>query len=185
MIPKLMHILSVIPSEEKAIYNIEKTWYWTFFGMVNHPKGLTTLGFANTNPNVVGTDIEPRIEREDDTETVSFNIELQQLCPFYLQNVCNLKMAHLNVNSVRRKCDPLIESLQNSVLDILMLQETKLDDSFPEGQFVTDGFRLYRKDVTSNAGGIMMYVRSDLPSGDVLIWNLLMLMSARVESSLW
>ena len=47
----------------------------------------------------------------------------------------------------------------------LMVPETKIDDSFPVDNFVIDGFstpyRLYRD---SNGGGIMVYVREDIPS---------------------
>ena len=46
-----------------------------------------------------------------------------------------------------------------------MVPETKIDDSFSVGNFVIDGFstpyRLYRD---SNGGGIMVYVREDIPS---------------------
>ena len=46
----------------------------------------------------------------------------------------------------------------NQYFDILMLQETKLDDSFPKAQF-----NMNRLDHKSNSGGIIAYVRSDIP----------------------
>ena len=48
------------------------------------------------------------------------------------------------------------------MLDALFLQETKIDESFPDGQFYIPNFNLYKKDVNSNMGGIMMYFQSDL-----------------------
>ena len=48
------------------------------------------------------------------------------------------------------------------MLDALFLQETKIDESFPDGQFYIPNFNLYKKDVNSNTGGIMMYFQSDL-----------------------
>ena len=43
--------------------------------------------------------------------------------------------------------------------------ETKIDDSFPVGNFVIDGFSTpYQLDRDSNGGGIMLYVREDIPS---------------------
>ena len=46
-----------------------------------------------------------------------------------------------------------------------MVFETKIDDSFPVGNFVIDGFSThYRLDRDSNGGGIMLYVREDIPS---------------------
>ena len=46
-----------------------------------------------------------------------------------------------------------------------MVSETKIDNSFPVGNFVIDGFSTpYRLDCHSNGGGIMLYVREDIPS---------------------
>ena len=45
-----------------------------------------------------------------------------------------------------------------------MVSETKIDN-FPVGNFVIDGFgTTYRLDRDSNGGGIMLYVREDIPS---------------------
>ena len=50
-------------------------------------------------------------------------------------------------------------------VDILLLSETKLDDSFPTAQFWLNGFcKPYRLDCISNGGGILLYVRDDIPS---------------------
>ena len=48
---------------------------------------------------------------------------------------------------------------------ILLLSETKLDDSFPTAQFLLNGFcKPYRLDLSSNSGGILLYVIDDIPS---------------------
>ena len=45
-------------------------------------------------------------------------------------------------------------------IDILMITETKLDDSFPVSQFEIDGFSTpFRLDRNKN-GGILLYIRS-------------------------
>ena len=50
-------------------------------------------------------------------------------------------------------------------VDLLLLSETKLDDSFPTAQFSLNGFcKPYRFDRSSNGGGILLYVRNDIPS---------------------
>jgi exonuclease III len=89
--------------------------------------------------------------------------DVAELNSFYAKNRYNLKVAHLNINSVRHKFLPLSNMLNKSLIDILFLQETKLDDSFPHAQFHVQNYVLYRKDVTSNCGGLMALVRSDLP----------------------
>ena len=53
--------------------------------------------------------------------------------------------------------------MEQSMLDVLMIQETKLDDSFPNNQFSIANFKSYRKDFTAKSGGLVMYIRSDLP----------------------
>ena len=45
-----------------------------------------------------------------------------------------LIIAHLNINSIRNKFGSFSFMIENNV-DILLISETKLDDSFPLGQF--------------------------------------------------
>ena len=57
-------------------------------------------------------------------------------------------------------------SLQQTVLsktDILLLSETKIDDSFPNSQFYAEGFKMYRKDRTKTGGGLLLYINENLP----------------------
>ena len=82
---------------------------------------------------------------------------------FYTKNIKNLKIGHVNINSIRHKFLPLEEVLKKNVLDILIIQETKLDNSFPVAQFLVDEFVMYRNDFRNDSGGLMMFVRGDLP----------------------
>ena len=51
------------------------------------------------------------------------------------------------------------------MLHILIITETKLDDTFPVSQFHIDGFsKPYRLDRNRNGGGVIIYVREDIPS---------------------
>ena len=46
-----------------------------------------------------------------------------------------------------------------------MISETKVDDSFPDGQFFLDGFGTpFRLDRNGNGGGIMLFTRNDIPA---------------------
>ena len=74
-----------------------------------------------------------------------------------------MKCAHLNINSVRHKFAPLVDVLSRSMIDILSLQETKIDESFPCSQFSVPGYLLHRKDYKENCGGLIMLIRDDLP----------------------
>ena len=46
-----------------------------------------------------------------------------------------------------------------------MVLETKLDESFPIGQFIIEGLGIpYRVDRNGDGGGLMLFVRVDIPS---------------------
>ena len=46
-----------------------------------------------------------------------------------------------------------------------MISDTKLDPSFPNGEFHSHDFsEPYRFDRNGNGGGILLYIREDVPS---------------------
>ena len=70
----------------------------------------------------------------------------------------------VNINSVRNKFDAHRE-IASQNLDILVIAETKIDASFPLGQFAIEGFATpFRLDRNANGGGLLVYVRCDIPS---------------------
>ena len=54
-------------------------------------------------------------------------------------NINKLIFGHLNINSLKNKFDLFSEPVKGSI-DILMVSETKLDDSFSKDQFLIEGF---------------------------------------------
>ena len=70
---------------------------------------------------------------------------------------------HLNVNSYRHKFGYISDMLNKQCVDYLAISETKLDDNFPKSQFMVEGYSLYRQDLTNSSGGLIVYVRDDLP----------------------
>ena len=80
------------------------------------------------------------------------------------KNCDKVIIATLNLNSLPNKFSSLAEIISNNI-DILVIEETKIDESFPEGQFLIPGYKKpYRKDRNRNGGGIIVYVREDIPS---------------------
>ena len=62
------------------------------------------------------------------------------------------------------KLDQLSEVIGKH-LDILTIQETKLDSSFPTQQLALAGYsEPYRMDRNREGGGVLVYVREDIPS---------------------
>ena len=81
-----------------------------------------------------------------------------------ISNINRLIFGHLNINSLRNKFNLLCEQIKGSI-DIFMISETKLDDSFPQGQFLIDGFHSpFRFDRNKSGAGILLYVREDIPT---------------------
>ena len=79
-----------------------------------------------------------------------------------LSNVDRIIVAQINVNSIRNKFNTLIAGIQNKV-DILLISETKLDETFLTRQFSIDGFTSpYRLDRNGFGGGLLAYVRESL-----------------------
>ena len=79
---------------------------------------------------------------------------------------CPEKMivGHLNINSIRNKSDALSFIIDTNI-DILLISETKLDDSFSSAQFRLKEFSTpYRLDRNSKGGGLLLYSREDILS---------------------
>ena len=86
-------------------------------------------------------------------------------------NKHQLIFANLNINSIRNKFGFLAEQVAGNI-DILMILETKIDESFPVGNFLLPGFSVpCRSDRDSKGGGILLYVLEDIPSNLLSIEN--------------
>ena len=119
-----------------------------------------------TNESSMGIDVidctvnQFHIEQSQSDESRDFLYELQQ---HRKNNPKNLITGSLNINSTRNKFDTIQHMLQWRYIDILALCETKLDDSFPIGQFDVLDNNCFCRDCSSNCGGLMYCIRSDTP----------------------
>ena len=64
---------------------------------------------------------------------------------------------------MRNKFCEIFDVLNNGLVDVMGLSETKIDSSLMTSQFNVCNFKIYRKDRDSRGGGLLFYVRSDLP----------------------
>ena len=79
------------------------------------------------------------------------------------ENFGNIIVATLNVNSISPKFDEF-KLMVSGYFDVIIVTETKLDDSFPKAQFCIAGFSIpYRLD-NRNGSGLMIYAGDDIPS---------------------
>ena len=125
--------------------------------------------------NCLQTNVNSRVENQIKSKTLPNNvipednddprISLEKLRK---KNLGRIIIGHLNVNSLRNKFDTLRDMLQVNV-DIFMISETKIDDSFPIKQSIIDGYSTpYRLDRNAEGGGgggggVIIYIRSDIP----------------------
>ena len=87
-----------------------------------------------------------------------------KLREFKLKNLNKPIIGSLNINSIRNKFEQLKYFIKDEI-DILLINETKLDESFPTAQFSIEGFsKLHRLDRNENGGGILLYVKENIPS---------------------
>ena len=96
----------------------------------------------------------------------------QVLSDLRSNNLSNLNICYLNINSVRKKFTDFQEIINGNV-DVISIAETKIDASFPSAQFAFEGYHSpYRLDVSNRSGGILVYVKSSIPSRRLSCENL-------------
>ena len=85
----------------------------------------------------------------------------------------NIILSHLNVNSLGPKFLEIKELQSTCKLDVLVLSETKLDDSYKQEVLDIPGYTCVRQDKRSNSGGLMAYISNDIPfsTGNVNLCN--------------
>ena len=79
------------------------------------------------------------------------------------RNPNKLIIGSININFLAAKFEA-IKELIKSKLDILVLQETKIDCTYSTAQFLIEGFEQpFRLDRNKNGGGVMIYIKDNLP----------------------
>ena len=86
-----------------------------------------------------------------------------------LSNPNKILLGHLNINSVRSKFECLRDIINNNI-GILLISETKLDVTFPVGQFLINVFHSpVRKDRNDKGGGLLLYIQEHIPFRKIMI----------------
>ena len=116
-----------------------------------HPTRNT--GNASSSPPLISSN------HSDEKDPQSFLKDLM------IKNINRFIIGQLNINSLR---------VISENIDILMISETKLDETFPAAQILLQSFCMScRLDRNRIGGGIMLYIREDIPSRLVEknVWN--------------
>ena len=116
---------------------------------------LLTHQVSNTIDNSNHNDVA-----KEETDTNAFS----SIKDYRVKNSNRVILANLNINSIRNKFSSLKELVSNNI-DVLVIEETKLDETFPAKSFVIPGYKEpFRKDRNAHGGGIMVFIREDIPS---------------------
>ncbi len=102
-------------------------------------------------------------ERDGGTNVIDTEDPKTVLNKLRTKNSERIIIGHLNINHLENKFEPLV-SLVKDRLDIFLLSETKIDESFPPGQFTIEGYaKPFRRDRDKCGGGLILYLRNDIP----------------------
>ena len=74
----------------------------------------------------------------------------------------NLKIGHLNVNSIYGKADEVIDLLNTCRFDKFFVAESKIDGSVNSSLFAHSEYRIIRRDRTKGGGGVLVYIRRSI-----------------------
>ena len=80
-----------------------------------------------------------------------------------LESSKGLRLACLNINSLLKNIDQLRLIMQNMPVDILAINETKLDHLVPDSEIAIAGYFHIRRDRSRFGGGVLLYVRDSIP----------------------
>ena len=59
----------------------------------------------------------------------------------------------------------MLKEVIGNKIDILLISETNLNDTFPLSQFILEGFTSpYKLDRTEHGGGLMLFITENIPS---------------------
>ena len=80
----------------------------------------------------------------------------------FLPHVRGFKLASINITSLPKHIDELRILLADRSIDILAINETRLDDSVLDHEVHMLGYDIIRRDRNRNVGGVCFYVRSTI-----------------------
>ena len=104
-----------------------------------------------------------KVDTEPYLSNDSLSYQSNALTEIRIKNPKQLIIVHLNINLLRNKFDELKVLVQDKV-GILVVTESKLVNMFPDSQFHIPGYKVpFRKVRNKLGGGIMVFVRDDIP----------------------
>ena len=116
---------------------------------------ILSNNFVEILNNSIDSNLESRPWLNDSPQTNDVSSYIKGLIDLRKRFPFNPLIGYININSLKEKVIPLREILSNAPIDVLCVDETKLDSSFPDHQFKIEGYQFppFRRDRNSKGGG--------------------------------
>ena len=109
-------------------------------------------------------DYDYELKSTINSDDLSDFINISALCK---KNFKHPKIGYLNINSLQNKIVDLRSIAHDLDFTLLAIAETKLNQSYPNAQFLIDGYynpSEFRRDRTYNSGGgLLLYIKKGIP----------------------
>ena len=118
---------------------------------------VLNVNSSNTDRPVNSTvDSIKSLSRNNSAEVRAENDVFPSVTAHRLQNAKNVTIGALNVNYLRNKIGAVQELITNNI-DICLLSETKIDETFPNQQFKMSNCKTFRRDRNKHWGIIVLH----------------------------
>ena len=103
----------------------------------------------------------PRIS--DDVTVISDDVTVtSKPHDFGLPKLKGFIIASLNIGSLVKHVDQLRVSMKNQTVDILAVNETRLDNTIDDSEIAISNYTLTRRDRSRHGGGVAIYIRNPI-----------------------
>ena len=79
-----------------------------------------------------------------------------------IANIKGFKLACININSLYKHIDEIRYILMSSPLEVLAINESKLDNTITDGEIHIPGYVIIRKDRNRHGGGVAIYIKENI-----------------------
>ena len=122
------------------------------------------ISFEDSYDDYDDDSVNVTVTEHFDRDKLNANESLSKLKDIKLKHINLVIIPQLNINYLRNNFEFLKETMTDYI-DILLITESKLDNSFPTAQFQINGFSSpYRLGRNAHGGGTLPYVGEDIPS---------------------
>ena len=121
------------------------------------------VNIVDWNKAVCNESLDPKSNssNQEYNSKINSDLDLDELLKVEETYPNNPLIGCINIDSISNKFSGLCEILKKALINILCIDETKLDCSFPDAQFKIDGYQfpLFKKDRNAKGGSKIVFIR--------------------------